>query len=165
MKLIPTASQTVGPFFSIGLAPLYQNAAPTNSTNKITIRGTVFDGNGKPIPDAVLEFWMAGNFVRVPTSEDGTFSAVLEKLPEQRTQEGKAFNNYCEVLIFMRGLLKPVYTRVYFKAIEGLKNDPALKTVPPERIGTLLAKPKESASEYEWNIFMQGENETVFFEH
>ncbi len=164
MKLIPTASQTVGPFFSIGLAPLYQNAALANSAGTIAVNGAVFDGDGTPIPDAVLEFWRAGHFVRVPTSEDGTFSLILEPFSGSRGQSGETSSNHYDVLIFMRGSLKPVYTRAYFATVEGLKNDPALKTIPPERIGTLVAKPRESANQYEWNVFMQGENETVFFE-
>ncbi len=162
MKLIPTASQTVGPFFSIGLAPLCQDAAAANSSGAIIIRGKVFDGDGKPIPDAVLEFWRTGGFARVPTSDDGAFSVALNPLPEQ---SGKSGAKHFEVLIFMRGLLKPVYTRVYFADPQTLQNDPALKPVPQDRIATLVAKRAASPNQHEWNIFMQGENETVFFEY
>lgn len=164
MKLIPTASQTVGPFFSIGLAPLYQNVAPANSSNAITISGTVFDGDGKPVPDAVLEFFGSEQFTRVPTLEDGTFSVILAPLA-QRAQSGGSSPNCFDVLIFMRGLLKPVYTRMYFADSETLKNDPALSAVPADRIATLAAKPTRALNKCEWNIFMQGENETVFFEY
>ena len=162
MKLIPTASQTVGPFFSIGLAPLCQDAAAASSPDAITIRGAVFDGDGKPIPDAVLEFWRTGEFARVPTSDDGAFSVALNSLPEQ---SGKRGAKHFEVLIFMRGLLRPVYTRVYLADPQTLQNDPTLKPVPPERIATLAATKTGTPNCFEWNIFMQGENETVFIEY
>jgi len=165
MKLIPSASQTVGPFFSIGLAPLYQDAAQISSASAITISGTISDGEGKPIPDAVLEFWGPGEFARVPTNDDGKFSAVLGPPRSEDGPGAKITPKHYEVLIFMRGLLKPVCTRVYLAAEEQMKNDPVPKTIPPERIGTLVAKPEESANEYGWNILMQGENETVFFEY
>jgi len=165
MKLTPTASQTVGPFFSIGLRSLYQNAAAINSASTVAINGTVFDGDGKPIPDAVLEFWGAQNFARVPTLEDGTFSVVLETPQKQNVQSGKNSVDYFDVLVFMRGLLKPVYTRVYLSDASALTSEPSLKAVPTERVRTLAAKSTKAAAEYEWNIFMQGENETVFFEY
>jgi protocatechuate 3,4-dioxygenase, alpha subunit len=165
MKLTPTASQTVGPFFSIGLASLYQNAAAINSANTATINGAVFDGDGKPIPDAVLEFWNAQYFARVPTLEDGTFSAVLETPQKQNVQSGKSSLVYFDVLVFMRGLLKPVCTRVYLSDAKALVSEPTLKTVPTERVTTLAAKPTNAATEYQWNIFMQGANETVFFDY
>ena len=162
MKLIPTASQTVGPFFSIGLDPLCQNAAAANSAHAITIRGAIFDGDHKPIPDAVLEFWRTGEFARVPTSDDGTFSVALNPLPEQTGQNAA---KHFEVLIFMRGLLKPVYTRVYLANAEALKNDPGLKPVSQDRIATLVARQCDAPNQLEWNIFMQGEKETVFLEY
>jgi protocatechuate 3,4-dioxygenase, alpha subunit len=162
MKLVPTASQTVGPFFSIGLAPLCQDAASFNSTSTIMIRGSVFDCDGKPIPDAVLEFWRNGEFARVATTEEGAFSVILNPLPEQTGTSG---TKHFEVLIFMRGLLKPVYTRVYLADAETLKSDPALEPVPPDRVATLVAKRSGAANQYEWDIYMQGENETVFFEY
>lgn len=162
MKLIPTTSQTVGPFFSIGLAPLCQNALSLNTAGAIAIRGTIFDGNHSPIPDAVVEFWRAGEFARVATSDDGAYSVIVNPMSGQ---SDKSAAKHFEVLIFMRGLLKPVYTRVYFAGAEELKYDPALKGVPAERIATLAARPTKLANEYEWNIFMQGENETVFLEY
>jgi len=161
MKLIPTASQTVGPFFSIGLAPLCQNPTTISPAKTISIRGTIFDGDGKPIPDAVLEFWSPEEFARVPTADDGSFSVILNKPPSQSDNAGlKQF----EVLIFMRGLLKPVYTRAYLADAETLKGDATLKVIPTERVATLAAK-RTAPNEYEWNIFMQGESETVFFEY
>src|SRR5215469_14321092 len=123
MKLIPTSSQTVGPFFSIGLAPLYQNTTSKASDKTITLTGKIFDGDRQPIPDAVLEFWSAGKFARVATSEDGSYSVVLEI---SLASNGSAF---CDVLIFMRGLLKPVRTRMYLGELDATKNSPELKAV------------------------------------
>jgi protocatechuate 3,4-dioxygenase alpha subunit len=156
MKFIPTASQTVGPFFSIGLAPLSQQEpeAPESSKDKITIRGTLCDADRSPIPDALLEFWGAKEFARVPTSEDGTF-VVSPVLPAAQ---------YFDILIFMRGLMKPVYTRLFLGERDAALSDPILKLVPSERIATLFAATDGSPNHFVWNVVMQGENETVFFE-
>jgi protocatechuate 3,4-dioxygenase alpha subunit len=164
MKLIPTAPQTVGPFFSIGLTPLYQNDSPEKAAGEVRVSGTVFDGDGKPIPDAVLEFWSANGFARVPTSDNGAFLVNLIRIAAQSEQNGGNAGDFFEVLIFMRGLLKPVYTRVYLAEVNAFKNDPELKAVPADRIATLAAQPASMPNRYIWNIFMQGENETVFFE-
>ena len=152
MKLIPTASQTVGPFFSIGLAPLCQDATQGAPADALTISGVVTDGDAQPIPDCALEFWTPKSFARVPTSTDGKYSVVLE------TQTGMY-----EVLLFMRGLLKPVYTRLYTDAAKA--EDDALKSVPRERIATLIAKPGNGSRQYVWNVKMQGKDETVFFDY
>jgi len=160
VRRIPTPSQTVGPFFSIGLAPLYQKVARPDSSRTITVRGTVFDGDRKPIPDAVLEFWSSEDFARVPTSEDGTFSVTLSA---ERGESGKGPAKHFEVLIFMRGLLKPVYTRMYLTPAEALKTDSVLGAVPRERVATLFASKTSAPDQYSWNIVMQGENETAFF--
>src|SRR5437870_12429971 len=97
MKLIATPSQTVGPFFSIWLAHLHQDSTKINSADTQMITGIVVDGDGQPIPDCVLEFWTASFFARVPTSVEGKYSVNVE-----------AETTKCEVLLFMRGLLKPV---------------------------------------------------------
>ena len=157
MKLIPTSSQTVGPFFSIGLAPLYQKPTPVSSDRTITLAGKIFDGDRQPIPDAVLEFWSGKNFARVATSEDGSYSVAFEL---SLTNNPTAFS---DVLIFMRGLLKPVRARIYFSDLEAIKNNPELKGVPADRIGTLLARKAAAANCYSWDVFMQGDSETVFF--
>lgn len=157
MKLIPTSSQTVGPFFSIGLAPLCQNAASASSGRTINLAGKIFDGDRQPIPDAVLEFWSDGKFTRVATSEDGSYSAALEL---SVTNSAVVF---FDVLIFMRGLLKPVRTRTYFGTLDSAKNTPELKAVPEDRIGTLVARKTNEPNRYTWDVFLQGDSETVFF--
>jgi len=161
MKFIPTASQTVGPFFSIGLAPLYQNSltALASSKDKITIRGTVYDSDHLPIPDAVLEFWSANGFARVPTGDDGIFTVSID-FPFVQSPTAQHF----DVLIFMRGLLRPVYTRVYLGNPDATASDSNLKLVPQARIATLFAASDGSPKHFVWNIVMQGKNETVFFD-
>jgi len=157
MKLIPTSSQTVGPFFSIGLAPLYRKATPASSDRTITLAGKIFDGDRQPVPDAILEFWSGDNFTRVATSEDGSYSVVFEL---SLTNSPATFS---DVLIFMRGLLKPVRTRIYFSDLDTIKNNPELKEVPADRIGTLLVRKAAAPNRYSWDVFMQGDSETVFF--
>lgn len=157
MKLIPTSSQTVGPFFSIGLTPLYQDAKSAPSADAITLMGKVFDGDSQPIPDAILEFWSGAGFARVPTSDDGSFSVLLPPSAAERR------SSFCDVLIFMRGLLKPVRTRVYFGDFESIKNNSELKAVPANRIETLFARKTDTPNRYAWDLFMQGNSETVFF--
>ena len=157
MKSIPTSSQTVGPFFSIGLATLCQKSASEASGTTITLSGKILDGDLHPIPDALLEFWTGDKFTRVATLEDGSYSAVLEmSLANNATA-------FFDVLIFMRGLLKPVYTRIYFCDLASVKNNPELKAVPADRIETLFAHKTIAPNRYSWDVVMQGESETVFF--
>jgi len=157
MKLISTGSQTVGPFFSIGLSGLCQQPCSPESapSGTISITGRLFDGDQKPIPDAVLEFWSRGQFVRMAANDDGSFAANLRR---------PADANHFEVLIFMRGLLRPVFTRVYFHEANALASDECLQQVPPDRRTTLIAQPAKAGGHFIWDVRMQGENETVFFD-
>lgn len=154
MKLVATSSQTVGPFFSIGLAPLCQDAEAVLARlpDAITLRGVVLDGNYSPIPDCVLEFFAADFFARVATSTAGKYRVTIPSAAST-----------CEVLVFMRGLLKPTLTRIYFQEVT-MRGDPALKNVPGDRVATLVARTVRGHNQREWNVVMQGENETVFFE-
>ena len=154
MKLIPTSSQTVGPFFSIGLEPLYQDvdAALAAVPTSIVLQGEVLDGNQEPIPDCVLEFFATNCFARVATSVQGKYRVALP-----------AASSMCEVLVFMRGLLKPTMTRVYFGE-SALQGDAAMQNVPSNRLATLIARQPDDGKQHEWNVVMQGEGETVFFD-
>ena len=139
-----TASQTVGPFFRIGLSWL--NGTGTGAAD-VVVRGRVIDGVGQPVPDAMLEIWQpGGGFCRVPTGTDGGFRFTSGRVP------------HLVVLIFMRGLLRHLMTRVYFPG----SGDSVLQLVPEERRPTLMAR--EAGGELEWNVVLQGENETIFFE-
>ena len=184
MRLPVTGSQTVGPFFRIGMEALFREdlARPDVAGERITIHGRVLDGDGAGVPDAQIEIWQAdaqGNhgeterseekrfwgFGRVPTDEKGGFRFTTIKPgcvagPENSTQAP-----HLVVLLFMRGLLRHLVTRVYFADEAANSNDAILKLVPAERRDTLLAERQHSeTATYQWNIHLQGDQETVFFD-
>lgn len=168
-----TASQTVGPFFHIVTKYGTWNDVITDDTpgERIYIRGVVYDGNGVPVNDAAVEIWQAQangsyaddgsfGFGRAATDDNGAFwlktikpGAVGEQAP------------HINVRVFMRGLLLHTVTRLYF-ADEDNAADEILNTVPAERRHTMIAQRDDSEGTpiYRWDIHMQGENETVFFE-
>jgi protocatechuate 3,4-dioxygenase alpha subunit len=84
-------------------------------------------------------------------------------LSAEREHSEKDPAKHFEVLVFMRGLLKPVYTRMYVTPEKALKADSALRAVPGERVATLFASKASAPNQYSWDIVMQGENETAFF--
>ena len=136
-----TPSQTVGPYFSFGLCREPQNELP-NSTVRLT--GSVLDGQGKPVADALLELWdPAVGFARCGTDARGEFSFVLP-----------AEAHRYELMIFARGLLKPVLTRLY---IPGATPDAGEAEDP-----TMVAR--EEADGLRFDVHLQGERETAFFE-
>lgn len=188
MSNAPTASQTVGPFFSIGLdgmcrAEIMPHAAAGVS---VMVRGRVLDGDGRPVPDAVLEIWHADGdgkygargeadrnaaggvppgFGRIATNDEGEFRFMTRKPGAVREPDGKEQAAHLAVVLFMRGLLRHLVTRIYFAGENANSADPILALVPPERRATLLAVPSPDApDEYLWDIRLQGERETVFFE-
>jgi protocatechuate 3,4-dioxygenase alpha subunit len=131
-----TPSQTVGPFFAIGLSRGTQNELPGGS---VTLRGRVVDGEGNPVADALVELWNPEQgFARCGTRSDGDFRFLLP--PDARR---------FEVTVFARGLLKPVLTRLY---------------VPGEKAEdeTMVARQEEDGLRFD--IHLQGEQETAFFE-
>lgn len=181
MSLRATASQTVGPFFQIGVAWLYGDelCGPEVSGERITLRGRVLDGDGQPVPDALLEIWQADaegryphpedargagcapgfrGFARLPTQSDGSFR--LRTIKPGRVG-GQA--PHLNVMVFMRGLLRALPTRVYFPDEVPNAEDPVLARVPEARRATLIARHGEPGVLI-WDVRMQGEGETVFFE-
>ncbi len=187
MTYVPLPSQTVGPFFSIGLSALCREQIEFESGEgkRVVIRGRVLDGDGQPVPDALLEIWQAdeatrvsvaedadgrrekipAGFGRIATNERGEFRFSTIK-PASRRDENKLMHApHLAVVVLMRGLLRHLLTRVYFAGEAANNEDAVLQLVPPERRRTLLAEPAdESASELSWDIHLQGERETVFFE-
>lgn len=171
-----TPSQTVGPYFAYGLTPEQYRydftslASPelvpgaANSNNGITITGRVLDGNGDPIPDALIELWQDdGNnqyFGRCGTGTDSQNRFIFY------TEKPAANGNdapFIAVVVFMRGQLIHSFTRLYFSDEAALNaGDTVLLQVPEERRHTLIAQRKGRV--YEWDIRMQGEGETVFFD-
>lgn len=170
-KLIPTSSQTVGPYFRIGLEYLVDcPPSEPDAAGSISIRGTVFDRDGTPVPDAMLEFWSApsgqsesspsrfpGGFRRAPTDLDGNFFTVMSRPPLLEKQAPHLL-----VLVFARGLLRNLISRVYFEDEPGNLSDPVLLSIPSDRRRTLIAQ-REAENAFRWDIHLQGADETVFF--
>ena len=177
-KLIPSSSQTVGPFFGIGLEYLIDNAPATarDAAGSMVIRGRVLDRDGAPVPDAMLEFWSAdqptrntaslqgfpGGFRRAATDLDGKFSVVMRRPAAVAMDEGRMQAPHMLVLVFARGLLRHLISRVYFEDDPAVASDPVLQSVPAERRRTLIAA-RDEGNSFRWDVILQGADETVFF--
>jgi protocatechuate 3,4-dioxygenase, alpha subunit len=188
-KLIPTPSQTVGPYFHLGLTDLRsiaRIACEGVKGERIWITFRVWDGDGLPVPDALIELWQAdsdGNysspehlakvsneaafrgFGRMPTGEDGacTFETIK---PGPIPGPGNALQApHINVSVLGRGLLNRLSTRTYFAGESSNASDPILALVPASRRATLLARP-DAAREGGWifDVRLCGEGETVFFD-
>lgn len=183
-----TTSQTIGPYFAIGLTWLKQEnlAGPGVSGERVTIVGRVLDGDGKPVPDAVLELWQANahgkyahpedkqdklveagftGYGRIPTGEDGKFRLTTIKPGAVPGPDGKSQAPHIAVSVFSRGLLRRLVTRIYFPDEAANTGDFVLNLVEPARRGTLIAKKAAGQSDaLEWNVILQGPEETVFFD-
>ena len=188
MRQPTTTSQTVGPFFKIGLSWLYRDnlAAENVSGERITVLGKVIDGDGKGVPDAVIEIWQANShgkyahpedeqdkpidagftgFARVPTDAQGTFRFTTIKPGPVPGPEGKVQAPHLVISMLMRGLLRRLTTRMYFPDDPRNASDPILNLVPLERRKTLIAQSATTSfNPLEWNVFLQGPAETVFFD-
>jgi len=157
-----TPSQTVGPFYSIGLSRDPQNelADPADPA-AIRLTGILFDGQGAPIPDGMVELWdgVGRRWARSGTDGEGRFSFVVTK-PEARPGEAPRF----DVLVFARGLLKHELTRVYFPDETGANAaDPVLAALDEDGRATLVAEAEDGVLRFD--IRMQGDRHTVFFAH
>ncbi len=187
MSQVPTPSQTVGPFFSIGLSELCreQIECGTAEGQRVIICGRVLDGDGQPVPDAVLEIWQAGEaerggvaedadarrekipagFGRIATNERGEFQFSTIKPAPRRDENGLIHAPHLAVVLLTRGLLRHLLTRIYFAGDAANGEDAVLQLVPTQRRKTLLAEhANEGVSKLSWDIHLQGERETVFFE-
>jgi protocatechuate 3,4-dioxygenase alpha subunit len=189
MSYPATASQTVGPYFRIGLSYLNSVALCAESTagEHIFISGQVFDGAGVPVPDAQLELWQPDSegrfagldpsedgppadgfvgFARVPTDEDGGFAFHTIRPGRTGMLDGRPQAPHIVLLLSMRGLLKHLYTRIYFAGDPRNDDDLVLLAIPAERRPTLFAQPSaQDLNHYRWNIQLQGSDETVFFQY
>ncbi len=188
MSLQATTSQTVGPFFRIGFEWLHRdNLVGEGVTGeRVTIQGRVFDGDGIPVPDAMLEIWQANahgkyahpedtqdkplepgftGYGRVPVTADGVFRFVTIKPGPVPGPEGGEQAPHLLVSVFMRGLLRRLVTRIYFPDDSRNAADFILNLVEPERRFTLIAKKIVGGPGIlEWNVVLQGPDETVFFD-
>jgi protocatechuate 3,4-dioxygenase alpha subunit len=188
MDLVPTPSQTVGPFFQIELTTdehcVRCIAGPNVKGERAWITFRVFDGDGAPVDDAMLEIWQADSrgkyyhpddprpgtpdqgwigFGRVATREDG--SCELETIKPGSIAHDRLQAPHLTVAVFARGMLKQLYTRVYFAGDAANEKDPILSLVPPERRETLMARPDSNhPGHWHFDVRLQGEQETVFFD-
>ena len=181
-----TPSQTVGPFFRIGLDRMVcvQLAGPDVLGQRVVLEGRVLDGDGLPVPDAIIEIWQANSFGkyshpedqqekpieagfkgygRAATDDEGRFSLKTIK-PGSVPGPGRTIQApHLAVSVFMRGLLKRLVTRVYFPGDAEHAKDPVLGLVEPDRRGTLIARAAEGGILH-WDIILQGPQETVFLD-
>jgi protocatechuate 3,4-dioxygenase alpha subunit len=181
-----TPSQTVGPYFAIGL-PWAEgpHAVDPGTPGAITITGAIYDGAGAPIPDHLIETWQADpdgrfadahgyggassvegfrGFARYGVEVgDGMYEIVTVKPGRVAEPGGRLQAPHIAVTLMARGMLHRVVTRIYFAdEAEANAEDPILGLVPPERRGTLLATPEDGG--YRFDIRLQGPGETVFFD-
>ena len=155
-KLVPTPSQTVGPFFHLGLARAEwaDLSADNPAGERIAVEGRVIDGDGAPVPDALIELWQANaagrynhpddrqdekpldphfrGFGRVATDAEGRFRVVTVK-PGPVPGRGNALQApHINIALFARGLLKHLYTRIYFADEAANASDPLLSSIEDE---------------------------------
>jgi protocatechuate 3,4-dioxygenase alpha subunit len=200
IRLVATPSQTVGPFFHFGLADqsglgcLVRDDTPGE---RIRIKITVFDGAAEPVPDALIELWQANaegvyvrpdraidvlsppefcGFGRLPTGADGSCEFETIRPGSVRDARGRPQASHINVCLLARGLLRQIYTRIYFAGDALLETDAVLNAVPEARRQTLIASnpvrlkpdattvPTSGARDWLFEIRLQGEGETVFLD-
>lgn len=155
MTLPPTPSQTVGPYFTIGLARGPQNELVPGGD--VRLIGRVSDGNGEPVDDAMLELYQPEGWARCGTDADGRFEFRTVK-PSGRNGEAP----HIDVLVFARGLLRHIGTRIYFPdEAEANTADPVLSSLDEADRATLIAEQEDGALRFD--VRLRGERETVFF--
>jgi len=185
-----TPSQTVGPFYSIGLTRKPMNVMATDATQgqQIRIEGQVFDGDGVAIPDVMVEIWQANTYGRYNHPDDKqekpldptftgwgrsgtdekcfyTFETVKPGLVPGNDRLVQA--PHINVVVFARGMLVHAYTRLYFADEPANASDPVLNSIKnKKRRQTLIASPgmENGKTVYRFDIRLQGDNETVFFD-
>jgi len=186
MSLRASTSQTIGPYLRIGLEwMVIEDLAPAGvAGERARIEGRVLDGDGKPVNDAAVEIWQANSQGRYASPQDprseplergfrgygrsltddaGAFRFRTIKPGPVPGPDGRLQAPHLLVVVFMRGLLKQLVTRLYFPDDPAHADDPILALVPPARRGTLIARRRGDA--LEWNIVLQGKDETVFFDY
>jgi protocatechuate 3,4-dioxygenase, alpha subunit len=178
VNALRTPSQTIGPFFGFAL-PWAEGpyVVPAGTPGAIELTGRLLDGRGDPVPDGLIETWQADpdgrfgspsavfrGFGRCPTDGDGRYRIVTWKPGAIRTEDGRQGAPHVAVSVFARGLLKRLITRMYF-ADEPQANevDPLLRSMVDAAARETLIAPR-SPGGYVFDIRLQGEGETVFFD-
>jgi protocatechuate 3,4-dioxygenase alpha subunit len=187
MTLPPTPSQTIGPFYHFSLPfPGGERLIQPDDPDAVRIAGTVYDGAGEPVTDAMVEIWQANRagryahpeddrddlpleegftgFGRCPTDGDGRYEFVTVKPGSVPGPEGRTQAPHIDVMIFARGLLRQLVTRIYFPDEEEANAaDPVLSSIEDSELRqTLVATDEGNALCFD--IYLQGENQTAFFE-
>ncbi|MFA6964219.1 protocatechuate 3,4-dioxygenase subunit alpha [Bosea sp. (in: a-proteobacteria)] len=180
-----TPSQTIGPFFAYALTPRAYGG-PELATERVAdegvvgerirIKGVVYDGDGVPVGDAMIEIWQAdaqgrfnavGNagftgFGRAEVTAEGAFHFDTIRPGAVPGPDGRLQAPHLSVSVFARGILVRLATRIYFSDEPGNADDPVLALVPAERRDTLIAK-RDDGGVFRFDIRLQGDGETVFF--
>jgi protocatechuate 3,4-dioxygenase alpha subunit len=183
---LPTPSQTVGPYFRIGLP---DDGGPhlvrPDHPQAIRVHGTVFDGEGAPVTDGLVEVWQANRngrydhpedaredipldagfrgFGRCGTDASGGYGFVTVKPGPVPHLGGGMQAPHIDVSVFARGLLKRLVTRIYFPdEREANESDPVLASVEPDRRTALVARDEDGVLRFD--IHLQGDRETPFFD-
>jgi protocatechuate 3,4-dioxygenase alpha subunit len=160
MHLPRTPSQTVGPYYAIGLCRRVENElVPPDEPGAIRVTGQLFDGDGQPIGDGMIEAWdgSGSRWGRSGTDGEGRFWFVTAK---PGALDGAA--PHLDIYVFARGLLKHQLTRLYFPdEPEANAADPVLSSLPEADRAVLVAEQEDGAVRFD--IRMQGERQTVFF--
>jgi protocatechuate 3,4-dioxygenase, alpha subunit len=188
-----TASQTVGPFFHDCLmredARCDVLCTPATEGTRIRVEGRVLDGDGEPVPDAVLEVWQANahgryhhpadrrdlpfdraftGYGRIATDADGRYAFTTVKPGAVPYDAERQQAPHISIAVLGRGLLNHLYTRLYFHDEPANAVDPLLERIPADRRDTLVARRSDDASAgaitYRFDVVLQGVNETVFFD-
>ena len=187
-KLIPTPGQTVGPFFALGLdRPEWSDLTRDNPEGeRIVIEGRVLDGDGAPVPDALLELWQANAVGRYNGAED---TRADKKLDPNFLGYGRAATDlqgrfhiktikpgpvpgrgntlqapHINVAFFARGLLRQLHTRIYFADEAANAADPLLTAIEDETARQSLIARRGEGGIYRFNIVLQGDGETAFLD-
>jgi protocatechuate 3,4-dioxygenase alpha subunit len=197
MTLKQTPSQTIGPYFAFGLTSEqygYQldqlatgnvtAAAPDVNGERIKIIGRVFDSDGSPVDDALVEIWQADaqgryahptdprptnssfkGFGRFGTGTDPDNRFIFQTIKPGRVDDNQA--PHINVCLFARGLLSHAYTRIYFSdEVAANATDPVIAAIPEERRETVIAQRNDgpTGTIYRFDVHLQGDCETVFFD-
>ena len=185
-----TPSQTVGPFYAIGLTRTAMHVMATDETQgeRIFVEGQVFDGDGVAIPDVMVELWQANAYGRYNHPDDkqekpldptftgwgrsGTDDKYFYRFETIKPGPVPGANDtvqapHINTVIFARGMLVHAYTRIYFSDEPANDSDPVLQSIKNKaRRKTLIAAggERDGKTVYRFDIRLQGENETVFFD-
>jgi len=189
-----TPSQTVGPFFKYGLTPgnkydwndAFTNnlVTPDASGERIRVEGRVFDGDGQPVPDAMLEVWQADaqgrfadpkgesalpnagfrGFGRCGTDENGAYAFDTIKPGSVPDPDGKPQAAHILLAVFARGMLRHLYTRIYFADEPANAADPLLSAIDDDSARQSLIAQRTEDGAYRFDIILQGDGETAFLD-